>query len=78
MKRNRPFFPVQLSTRPTDLGEGFINEVVGGLSVRDVFALEIFCALLSNAALVTNSNSDMLRAKAIEQAGAFIADLGEE
>jgi hypothetical protein len=54
--KNLPFFPVTLSTKPAPNGEGYVNDVVGGISARKGVALEIFSALLSNPAYVGAQN----------------------
>lgn len=83
MKRTRPFFPVQPSSQITNdekgIPIGYENKVIGGVSVRDMFALEIFCALVSNPALVNGAVSiDSLRRLSTEQADKLADELGEE
>lgn len=82
MKKNKPFFPVMKSTRPSQqVGneEGFVNENVGGLNIRDMCALNIFCAMAANPAITASGTTiAKLRSIAIEQADKFVEDLGEE
>lgn len=80
-ERNQPYFPVQTSSRITHAqGEanGYENEILGGLTMREEAALRIFCALCSNPALVTPGlSSDKLRELAWRQADKFIEEGSE-
>lgn len=75
------FFPVHLSGDITADGCRMDNEIVGGVTKREMFALEIFAALASNAALTSSGVTlDQLRMSAVAQAGRLldILDAGPE
>lgn len=75
MNHHDSFFPLQTETCDAS-STIFKNTIVGGVSMRDYFALEIFCALAANPALVAPGNTmDKLRGAAIQQAERLVADL---
>ena len=55
MKRNLPFFPINESMRPavpTEGVVGYLNEHLGGLSVRDYLITHYYGQLLANPAFI--------------------------
>lgn len=78
---SKSFFPIQPSARVHNDGTQIDNEIVGGVTKREMFALEIFAALASNAALTSSGVTlDQLRMSAVAQAGRLldILDAGPE
>lgn len=78
MKRNRHFFPVCLETIDASNNTVFTNKLVGGVTYRDMVAIEFMAAMLSNPGFITREfTSVQMRKSAIEMADKFIEDLGE-
>lgn len=79
MKRNRHFFPVCLEMIDESNKAAFTNKVIGGVTYRDMVAIEFMSAMLSNPAYVgaKEFTSARMRGVAIEIADKFVAELGE-
>lgn len=73
----KSFFPTQPSANISHDGLQIDNVIVGGVSKREMFALEIFCAMLSNP-MFREPTVKQLSALSIKEADRFLEALKEQ
>lgn len=73
-----PFFPITMASSPSSDGQGFTNDILGGLSIKEGIALQCLQGLMANPALIGVQNADTLVVIALKTADRFIAHVNSE
>lgn len=71
-KKDASYFPIQTRMLDSQSSERFVNEIEGGLSIRDEVALRIFCAMTSNAGAIGKVTAQQMLSASFLQAENFI------